>query len=55
MEVRGSILRKRTFVMWNLTKGWKLPPVVILHQATFHNIFILRLRLRIKNEFDLGV
>ena len=26
---------------WNLTKERKQPPVVILHQATFYNIFIL--------------
>ena len=33
----------------------KQPPVVILHQATFHNIFILCLWLRIKRRSDQGV
>ena len=33
--------------MQNLTKEWKHPPAVILQQATFNNILILCLWLRI--------
>ena len=43
---RGYFLRGRRLCMQNLTKERKQPPVVILHQATFHNIFIPCLWLR---------
>ena len=41
--------------MQNLTKEWKQPPVVILQQANFYNIFILCLWLRIIRRSDQGV
>ena len=41
--------------MKNLTKEWKQPPVVILQQANFYNIFILCLWLRIIRRSDQGV
>ena len=41
--------------MWNLTKEWKQPTVVILQQANFYNLFILCLWLRIIRRSDQGV
>ena len=41
--------------MQNLKKEWKQPPVVILQQANFYNVFILCLRLRIIRRSDEGV
>ena len=40
-------MNKRRLCMQNLTKEQKQPPVVILQQVVFHNIFILCLSLRI--------
>ena len=40
----GSIYekkKKKKLCMQNLTKEWKQPPVAILQQASFYNIFIL--------------
>ena len=55
MGVRSYFLKKRKFCMQNLTKEWKQPPVVILQQATFYNIFILYLWLRIIRRSNQGV
>ena len=41
--------------MQNLTKKWRQPPVVILQQANFGNIFVLCLWLRIITRSDQGV
>ena len=46
---------KRKICMQNLTKQWKQPPVVILQQSIFYNIFIRRLWLRAITKSDLGV
>ena len=55
--VRGYFLKKnkRKFCMQNLTKERKQPPVVILQQAIFYNIFISWLWLRIIRRSDQGV
>ena len=37
----GLISEKWKICLQNLTKEWKQPPVVILQQANFCNIFIL--------------
>ena len=47
MGVWGYFLKKRKVCMQNLTKERKQPPVVILQQGIFYNIFILCLWLRI--------
>ena len=47
--------KKRKLCMHNLTKERKQPPVVILHQAIFYKIFILRLWLRTIRMSNLGV
>ena len=41
--VRGYFLKKnkRKFCMQNLTKERKQPPVVILQQVVFYNVFVL--------------
>ena len=46
--VRGYFLEKRKLCMQNLTKERKKPPVVILQQLIFYNIFIRCLRVKIK-------
>ena len=51
----GLISEKRKLCMQKLTKEWKQPPVVFLHQATFHNIFILCFWLRIERRPNQGV
>ena len=53
--VRCYFLKKRKFGMQNLTKEWKQPPVVILQQTIFYNIFILSLWLAIIRRSDQGV
>ena len=51
----GSISEKKKLCMQNLTKEWEQPPVAILQQVSFYNIFILWLRLRIIRRSDQGV
>ena len=46
MGVRGQFLKKRKLCLQNLTKEWKQPPVVILQQANFCNIFILCFQIK---------
>ena len=53
--VGGDFLKKRKLCIQNLTKERKQPPVVILQQAIFYNIFILWLWLRIIRRSDQGV
>ena len=53
--VRCYFLKKRKLGMQNLTKEWKQPPVVILQQTIFYNIFILSLWLAIIRRSDQGV
>ena len=49
----GLISEKKTEVLFaKLTKERKQPPVVILQQPNFYNIFILRLWLRIIRRSD---
>ena len=55
MAVQGQFLKKRKLCIQNLTKEWKQPPVVILQQANFYNIFVLYLWLRIVRRSDQGV
>ena len=55
MGVRGQCLKKRKFCFQNLTKEWKQPPILILEQANFCNIFILYLQIRIIRRSDQGV
>ena len=55
MGVRGQFLKKRKLCLQNLTKEWKQPPVVILQQADFCNIFILCLQIKIMKRSDQGV
>ena len=55
MGIRGQFLKKRKICLQNLTKEWKQPPVVILQQANFCNIFILCLQIRIIRRSDQGV
>ena len=55
MGVQGYFLKKRKFCMHNLTKERKQPPVVILQQAIFYNIFISWLWLRIIRRSYQGV
>ena len=55
MGVWGQFLKKRKLCLQNLTKEWKQPPVVILQQANFCNIFILCLQIRIIRRSDQGV
>ena len=55
MGVRGQFLKKRKLCLQNLTKEWKQPPVVILQQTNFCNIFILCLWLRTIRRSDQGV
>ena len=55
MGVRGQFLKKRKLCLQKLTKEWKQPPVVILQQANFSNIFILCLQIRIIRRSDQGV
>ena len=55
MGMRGQFLKKRKICLQNLTKEWKQPPVVILQQANFCNIFILCLQIRIIRRSDQGV
>ena len=55
MGVWGWFLKKQNLCMQNLTKEWKQPPVVILQQVNFYNIFILRLWLRIIKRSNQGV
>ena len=53
--VWGQFLKQRKLCLQNLTKEWKQPPVVILQQANFCNIFILCLWIRIIRKSDPGV
>ena len=39
LGLRGQFLKKQKLYMQNLTKQWKQPPVVILQQVTFYNLF----------------
>ena len=55
MGVRGQFLKKRKLCLQNLTKEWKQPPVVILQQTNFCNMFILCSRLRTLRRSDQGV
>ena len=55
MGIRGQFPKKRKICWQNLTKEWKQPPVVILQQANFCNIFILCLQIRIIRRSDQGV
>ena len=55
MGVWGQFLKKRKLCLQNLTKEWKQPPVVILQQVNFCNIFILCLQIRIIRRSDQGV
>ena len=55
MGVQGQFLKKRKLCLQNLTKEWKQPPVVIVQQAKFCNIFILCLQIRIMRQSDQGV
>ena len=55
MGVLGQFLKKRKLYLQNLIKEWKQPPVVILQQANFCNIFILCLQIRIIRRSDQGV
>ena len=55
IAVRGQFLEKRKLCLQNLTKEWKQPPVVILQQANFCNIFILCLQIRIIRRSNQGV
>ena len=43
----GQVFEKRKLCLQSLTKEWKQPPVVILQQVNFRNIFILCLLVRI--------
>ena len=52
MGVRGQFLKKTEAL---LIKEWKQPPVLILQQSNFCNIFILCLQLRIIRQSDQGV
>ena len=38
---KGLVSEKQKLCLQNLTKEWKQPPVVILQQANFCNIFML--------------
>ena len=51
----GLVSEKQKLCMQNLTEEQKKPPVVILQQASFYNIFILCLWLRIIRRPDQGV
>ena len=52
----GSISeKKKKLCLQNLTKEWKQPPVAILQQPSFYNIFILCFWLRIIRRSDQGV
>ena len=55
MGVRGQFQKKRKLCLQNLTKEWKQPPVVILQQVNFCNIFILCLQIIIIRRSDQGV
>ena len=54
MRILGQFLKKWKICLQNLTKEWKQPPVVILQQANFYNIFILCLQMRIIRRSDQG-
>ena len=51
----GLISEKMEVYMQNLTKERKQPPVVILQQAIFYNIFTMCLWLRIIRKCDQSV
>ena len=51
----GLVSEKQKLCMQNLTEEQKKPPVVILQQANFYNIFILCLWLRMTRRSDQGV
>ena len=57
LTVRGPFQKKKKkkLCMQNLTKEWKQPPVAILQQASFYNIFILCLWLRIIRRSGQGI
>ena len=56
-KLRGTrLIYEKTEVFYvELNERADQQPVVILHQATFHNVFILCLWLRIKRRSDQGV
>ena len=54
MEVPDSFLKKRKLYLQNLTKEWKQPPVAILQQTNFYNIFIVCSWLRVIRRSDQG-
>ena len=55
MGIQGQFLKKRKICLQNLTKESKQPPVFILQQANFCNIFIVCLQVRIIRRSDEGV
>ena len=52
---RGYFLKRRKFCMQSLTKERKQPPVVILQQAIFYNIFILCFWLKVVRRTNQSV
>ena len=55
MGLRDQFLKKLKLCLHNSTKERKQPPVLILQQTNFCNIFILCLWLRIIRRSDQGV
>ena len=55
MGVQGLFLERWKFCKQNSRKEWKQPPIVILQQANFYDVFIWCLWLRIIRNFDQGV
>ena len=55
MGVQGLFLERWKFCEQNSRKEWKQPPIVILQQANFYDVFIWCLWLRIIRNFDQGV
>ena len=55
LVLRGYFLKKQKLSVQNLTKERKPPPVVILQQAIFYNIFIPCLWIRIISRSNQGV
>ena len=51
----GYFLKRRKFCMQSLTKERKQPPVVILQQAIFYNIFILCFWLKVVRRTNQSV
>ena len=55
MGIRVQVLKNWKLSVQNLTKEWEYTPVVILQQASFYNIFLLCLWLRIIGRPDQSV